>query len=1241
MNSFQTLNYGLVMINLSFRHLRQSLLMIAFSAFFLLSFAKDGEENIRLNQLGFYPVGPKTAVVVSPQTWYFSIMSPDLKKTYYTGELTALKPWKPSGEEVKIADFSNFTLEGTYVVYVSGVGVSYPFSIKSKIHETVAKGLIKAFYYQRASTSLPAQYAGSWQRDGGHFDERVSVHYSAASDPSKEGARTTGQVFSAPKGWYDAGDYGKYVVNAGITTYQLLVLYQLFPAYFDTLDLNIPESDNALPDLLDEIKWEMDWLLKMQDPADGGVYHKLTGANFIGELMPANAEEPRYFIGKGSAATFDFAAICALASRIYRQFLPSFADSCLDAAKYAWTWGSEHPDSAFNNPPDIVTGAYSDNKIGDEHFWAGMELFLATEDSVYFNGAKPYSKGYGVPSWPGVGLLGNYSMALSGDSLAKERVLSTANAVIARVNTHPYRTTVENGDFYWGSNGVVANYGMCALVAYLLSNDIKYLEGSIHSLDYLLGRNATGYSFITGFGSRPAMRPHHRPSIADPVSNPVPGFLVGGPNSQESSRGGETCTDPYSTFPAKAWLDHECSFSSNEIAINWNAPAAFLAGGLEAVFNLSGFDLQGLYDKNMPDTVAPQSSVFEIIGIGADKAVINWKTPERVIAAIEYTTDSLFLSSRKLICPSDDSASVKLNRLVPSSKYFVKAAFTDKNGNTTVETASFTTGESPLYSASVYAPKVTGYKSGSLLQISFDGAGGMKAKLLLSQGGKAGTDTLEFAETNGSYTAGIPGEKVTDSGILYSILLASESDTLLTPGLAAAPDSVQMTKDNLAIAKAYTLISLPLIYSPVSSYQTFKGAFGDSTDWRFYGYSPDSGTYTGFDNMRSGNGGWLFHKQKRSFTFKAGGIKPDTLFPVTLKKGWNCIGNPFPFPVYWDNILVRSNDALVRVTDTAASAFMRRQYFTYKDSLPDSRNNGAYRSNRAMITNVYNDSARLEPWEACWVYAEDDSVTCLIDPSAQKTAPALSKKRSFTENYWACLLKAASGDLSDISAFGANEHASDGYDIYDSPKPPSIQSQLQIGFSHPEWKKPGGLYISDIVNSQKGSHCWELNIRSSSNKPVTISWEKSGQASGYLFLCDKKSGAVIDMSKTGSYTFDTENGESVRKLAISWKQSIDPGLKLDLTTWEFSAVKAASGSAVKLEYTIPFSVKDGCDVSIQIYDVGGRCVSRLVNGHKMPGRHTVSWNGLGTNKSAVAKGMYVARFKTPAFSETKVVNIIK
>jgi endoglucanase len=1214
-----------------------SLPIIVFFA--LLSHAGAASvENIRLNQLGFYPAGPKIAVVVSPETWYFSIKSPDLQTTYYSGELSSQKYWTSSGENLKIADFSGFTREGTYVVYVNGIGASYPFSIRNDIHSALSRGLIRAFYYQRASAPLPAKYAGIWQRDGGHFDDYVIVHNSAASDPRKEGARKAGEVFSAPRGWYDAGDYGKYVVNAGITTYSLLLLYQQFSTYFDTLNLNIPESGGLLPDLLDEIKWEMDWLLKMQDPADGGVYHKLTGPNFLGDLMPASASETRYFIGKGSAATFDFAAVCALAYRIYRDFIPSFADSCLEAAKYAFSWGLEHPDSTFTNPPDIVTGEYGDRNCSDEHFWAAVELFLATGDSAYSHDSKIYQKSYGSPAWPDVGMLGFYSMAVTvDDSLSKSRVLSLANSFRSRIKSSQYQTTVGNGDFYWGSNGVVANYGMATLVAYLLSKDPSYLESSIHSLDYLLGRNATGYSFVTGFGSRSARNPHHRPSTADGIPDPIPGFLVGGPNNQ--SRSGEYCpANSYPIFPAKAWLDNNCSFTTNEVAINWNAPAAFLAGGLEAIFNTSEFDLKDLYEKRVPDTIAPQSSLFRVSRCGPDEALITLTTTESTVVAIEYSTDPSFSTTGSIIIPCADSTDVTINGLIPSQVYYVRCTFIDVSGNFSAKIDSLSTIPSPLYFSSIYSPEISKYRIGEDLRISFSGSEGITASLLFSEGGKPGVDTLGFKYDGNLYNVQIPGEKVTVSGIIYSILLIKESDTLLTARRSIAPESVSLTVQSFTSPKTYRMVSIPLIYSPVSSYSVFKTALGDTSKWRYYGYESISGEYIRFDEIRSGEGGWLYHTESRSFTHEANGIKPDTLFPVSLKKGWNCVGNPFPFPVFWDNSLVKKGNLLIRITDVSASRFMRRQYFTYEDKYPDTWNNGEYFSNRDLVKHVYNDTARLYPWQACWVYVETDSVTCFINPASERVK-ALGKKKSKETEFWTCLFKASTGAFSDISVFGASEAASDGYDTYDSPRPPSIHSQFKIGFSHPDWGND--LYMSDIVGLKKGSHSWMLKIKSTTGKPVTLSWEKDGNNSGSLILRDPVSGTIIDMNRSATYTFSLNSGEEERELEVSWNQNCEfPAVK-ELNSWSFTTAKTGAGTALKIQYTVPSSVKGDCPVFIGIYDISGRSVYELVNERRRAGKYTVTWEGTGRMGSEVSRGMYIARFKTPSYSKTRIVNVIR
>ena len=314
---------------------------IAATTHFMALPAHSGpQEQIRLNQLGFYRYGPKVAVAVDPQTWYFTIRSPDLATTYYRGELSPLVEWSRSGEEVKSADFSDFSRTGTYVVHITGIGASYPFVIDDDNFSGVARGLIRAFFYQRCFTGLPTENAAPWNRGAGHPDNAVVIHESAQSDPSRPGARRAGETYPSPKGWYDAGDYGKYVVNAGISTYQLLLLYERFPEYFGDFALNIPESHNDLPDILDEIKWELDWLLTMQDPADGGVYHKVTAKTFCGDIMPDAATETRYFIGKGSDATFDFTAVLAAAYRSYRTWLPGFADSCLAAARRAWEWGT-------------------------------------------------------------------------------------------------------------------------------------------------------------------------------------------------------------------------------------------------------------------------------------------------------------------------------------------------------------------------------------------------------------------------------------------------------------------------------------------------------------------------------------------------------------------------------------------------------------------------------------------------------------------------------------------------------------------------------------------------------------------------------------------------------------------------------------------------------------------------------------------------------------------------------------
>lgn len=554
-------------------------------------------ESIRLNQIGFYPNGPKVAILVGDtEANKFYVTTVDLSDTVYTGSFSETLKSDFSDKVSRKLDFTEFNAVGSYVLMIPGVGKSYPFEISAEVHKELVQGAIKGFYFQRMSTEIPEKYAGKWARAAGHPDTLVKIHSSAASVERPEGT-----IVSAPLGWYDAGDYNKYIVNSGITMGTLLSLYEDFPDFSKALELSIPESGNQLPDLLDETLWNLRWMLKMQDPHDGGVYHKLTTANFEGMVMPEDAKAQRFMVQKSTTATLDFAAVMAQAYRIFGSFneeLPGLADSCLTASKNAWLWAKANPDKLYNQDemnksfdPDIKTGAYGDRSSGDELVWAAAELWISTKDDKYLEAIELFQEEtMPLPSWAQVRSLGYYSLlrhneqfgATFPDKLKKieSMVLSFADGLIENSGKSSYATPMggRESDFVWGSNAVCANQGIALLQAYILSKDKKYLKHAIANLDYLMGRNGTGYAFVTGFGDKAPLAPHHRPSESDGIAEPVPGLLSGGPNPGQQ----DGCE--YSSKVAdESYTDLECSYASNEIAINWNAPLVYLAAGIEAL----------------------------------------------------------------------------------------------------------------------------------------------------------------------------------------------------------------------------------------------------------------------------------------------------------------------------------------------------------------------------------------------------------------------------------------------------------------------------------------------------------------------------------------------------------------------------------------------------------------------------------------------------------------------------------
>lgn len=545
------------------------------------------------NQLGFTPEAEK--IIIIPGNDANPVEVRDLSgKKILDIKAPYVNEWPASGEETQVFDLSSIKKEGTYRLFRNGEYLGNPIVVTKNAYEEVTKASLKWFYYQRASMALDFQYAGKWARAYAHPDDKVIVYGTDKTTNKK--SKSKPRMIKSSKGWYDAGDYGKYIVNSGITVFTLLALYEHFPAYVDTLKWNIPVVYDKLPPLLDEVRWNLDWMLSVQDN-DGGVFHKVTTLNFSGSVAPEKDTDTRYAIIKNYVASLDFAGVMAQASVIYKKFDKSYADKLLKAAEKAYAWAKANPKALYKQPDDVKTGSYAPgNEDGqDELRFAASELYNATKKSAYLKDLKENAFTTNGPWWGDLNMLAVYRVALSpatyGDSLSKvaqKILLDEANSLRSEGDSSAYRLPMHSWNWNWGSNSAVANNGIILLHAYYLTNDKSYLDGAQQTLDYLLGKNPMEISYVTGFGYRSPLNPHHRPSESDFITEPVPGMLVGGPHLGKQDIGEEhwKCKDYASANkPALAYIDDRCSYATNEVAINWNAPFAYLAGALQAIYD--------------------------------------------------------------------------------------------------------------------------------------------------------------------------------------------------------------------------------------------------------------------------------------------------------------------------------------------------------------------------------------------------------------------------------------------------------------------------------------------------------------------------------------------------------------------------------------------------------------------------------------------------------------------------------
>ena len=537
--------------------------------------------DIKVDQVGYLPEAPKIAMVVSGAAAdTFVVRRVRDGKIVFRGKLTAPAAEASSGDEVRTADFSSLQETGRLYIDVPGVGVSWPFTVGPDAYSRAFYLAMRSFYGQRCGTSvdLGPEFPGYK-----HGQCHPANQYHASS--GRSGVKASGN-----KGWHDAGDYGRYVVNSGLSTGTLLWSYEMFTDRVKSVRLNIPESGNGLPDILNEVRWNLDWMLSMQDE-DGGVFHKQASERFCDFVMPEKDDLVSYVIGTGaepyksSCATADFAAVMAIAARVYRPFDGSYAGEALESARRAFGWVEKNPGVLFNNPKGVSTGAYGDRSCADEILWAAAELWRTTGESSFrqyvvehYAAELPRINPTGPPAWPSVAPVAMWTYVLGGGTgeaagAIRRSSIEAADEIARRTSADGYRVSLVRNDYVWGSNSVAANYGLQLLVADALAPNPRYREAAADNLHYLLGRNTLSLSWVTGVGANPLRHPHHRPSGADRNPEPWPGLLAGGPNARRQDPAMKKLPD---LPPAKMYVDDQESYATNEVAINWNAPLVFL-----------------------------------------------------------------------------------------------------------------------------------------------------------------------------------------------------------------------------------------------------------------------------------------------------------------------------------------------------------------------------------------------------------------------------------------------------------------------------------------------------------------------------------------------------------------------------------------------------------------------------------------------------------------------------------------
>lgn len=530
---------------------------------------------VKVNQLGYRTGSAKYAYVSGfyellscNSRTQFRIVDKESGMSVYAGTLSLVDGYdeKYSGETVYAADFSDFDTEGKYYIEVDAPGIesSASFEIGDEIYGGLLAKACKYYYFQRANVELTEEYAGKWARKAMYADDS-SMKFLSDKNKTKD----------VSGGWFDAGDFGKYVDPGASAATDLLWAYKEFPGAFSDGMENIPESGNGIPDILDEIKVELDFILKMQDKSDGGFYHRVNPDDGKRAIVDTFSGGDKGNV-KATGTTADAAAALAFASTVYKEFDADYAQTLLEAAVAGWKYTCLNTDVASS-------GTYGSDKTEPQRFWAACSLYYATGEEEYHTYIRrEYSKykdaygtddfGHGSDNMKKIAYITYLASEKPDAGIVKwiEKEFKTwKNAMLSNASLNAWNTALPEWALWWGSNSNAMNVGMEMYLheKYLGTDTETSRRLCAETLNFMLGINPLGKSMVTGIGENSIARTYSGIFGEDGLEGYPDGYTPGGINMYDGAI--------LSRFAGKCYSDTKLDWVTNENSIYYQAALVF------------------------------------------------------------------------------------------------------------------------------------------------------------------------------------------------------------------------------------------------------------------------------------------------------------------------------------------------------------------------------------------------------------------------------------------------------------------------------------------------------------------------------------------------------------------------------------------------------------------------------------------------------------------------------------------